>query len=55
MFQLVGEESMREGVIVEKDRVERRLRIAEKGRTSINRGAWYSYDTDFISLDIVVS
>ncbi len=52
MFQLVGEESMREGVIVEKDRMQRRLRILEKGKRS--KGAWHSYDTVFKSLDIVV-
>ncbi len=53
MFELVGEESTREGVIAEKDRVERRLRIVEEGKTS--RGTWHAYDTDFESLDIIVS
>ncbi len=38
MFLFVGEELTREGVIVEKDRVERRLRMLEEGKTS--RGAW---------------
>ncbi len=52
MFLFVGEELTREGVIVEKDRVGRRLRIIDKGKTS--RGAWYSYDKDFESLDVIV-
>ncbi len=51
IFELVGEGSLREGVIVTKDTMDRRLRILEKGET--DKGAWYSYDIDFKSLDIV--
>ncbi len=37
---------------MEKDRLERRVRIVEEGQTS--KGEWYTYDTDFKKLDVVV-